>query len=169
MGVVIFFDTFFAFIHKNSGDKMSLKDQLISDMKEAMKTKQAERLGTIRQLRSAIKNREIEQRSELDDDGILVVIGTQVKQRREAAQMYSDNGRPELAAKEEAELRVLQQYLPAQLSEAEVRVIVTAVIAEVGAVSARDMGKVMPQVMARTKGAAEGKLVNQIVRECLAG
>lgn len=147
---------------------MSLKDQLTSDMKEAMRAKQAERLGTIRQLRSAIKNKEIDLKAELDDAAIIAVIGTLVKQRRESAQMYSENDRPELAAKEEAELVVLQQYLPAQLSEAEVRDIVTAVIAEVGATSARDIGKVMPQVMARTKGTAEGKLINQLVRECLA-
>jgi len=81
---------------------MSLKDQLMQDMKTAMKAKQADRLGTIRQLRSAIKNKEIELRQDLDDNGILGVIGTAVKQRREAAQMYSDNERPELAAKEEA-------------------------------------------------------------------
>ncbi len=147
---------------------MSLKDQLNNDMKEAMKAKQTERLGTIRQLRSAIKNKEIELGKELDDDAVIAVISTLVKQRREAAQMYRDNDRPELAAKEEAELEVLQGYQPAQLSEAELRDIVAAVIAEVGATSAKDMGKVMPQVMARTKGAADGKLVNQIVRESLA-
>ncbi|MEA3363850.1 MAG: GatB/YqeY domain-containing protein [Thermodesulfobacteriota bacterium] len=148
---------------------MSLKDQLMQDMKTAMKAKQADRLGTIRQLRSAIKNREIEQRQDLDDNGILGVIGTAVKQRREAAQMYSDNGRPELAAKEEAEMAVLQEYLPAQLGEAEVRDIVVAAIAESGATSVKDMGKVMPQVMAKTKGSADGKMVNQLVRELLAG
>jgi len=148
---------------------MSLKNQLMQDMKEAMKAKQAIRLGTIRQLRSAIKNKEIELRQDLDDNGILGVIGTAVKQRREAAQMYSDNDRPELAAKEEAELAVLQEYLPAQLSEEEVREIVIAVIAETGATSPQDMGKVMPQVMARTKGSADGKMVNQLVREQLAG
>ncbi|MDX2494129.1 MAG: GatB/YqeY domain-containing protein [Desulfuromusa sp.] len=147
---------------------MSLKDQLIQDMKTAMKAKQADRLGTIRQLRSAIKNKEIELRQDLDDSGILGVIGTAVKQRREAAQMYSDNGRPELAAKEEAEMAVLQEYLPTQLGEAEVRDIVTAVIAESGATSVKDMGKVMPQVMAKTKGSADGKMVNQLVRELLA-
>ncbi|PLX98059.1 MAG: glutamyl-tRNA amidotransferase [Desulfuromonas sp.] len=146
---------------------MSLKDQLTQDMKEAMKAKQTERLGTIRQLRSAIKNKEIELMKELDDDGIIGVIGTLVKQRREAAQMYADNGRPELAAKEEAEMAVLQDYLPAQLSEDEIRTIVTEVIAAVGATSMKEMGKVMPQVMARTKGTADGKLVNQIVREKL--
>lgn len=148
---------------------MSLKDQLVQDMKTAMKAKQADRLGTIRQLRSAIKNKEIELRQDLDDNGILGVIGTAVKQRREAAQMYSDNDRPELAAKEDAEMAILQEYLPAQLSEAEVRDIVTAVIAEIGATSMKDMGKVMPQVMARTKNSADGKVVNQLVRELLAG
>ncbi|MEA3543607.1 MAG: GatB/YqeY domain-containing protein, partial [Thermodesulfobacteriota bacterium] len=146
---------------------MSLKDQLMQDMKVAMKAKQAVRLGTIRQLRSAIKNKEIELQQELDDSAILSVIGTAVKQRREAAQMYNDNDRLELAAKEEAELLVLQQYLPAQLSEAEVRDIVAAVITESGATSMKDMGKVMPQVMVRTKGSADGKLVNQLVRELL--
>ncbi len=148
---------------------MGLKDQLMADMKEAMKAKQAERLGTIRQLRSAIKNKEIELRQEIDDSAIISVIGTAVKQRREAALMYSENERPELAAKEEAEMAVLQQYLPAQLSEAEVSTIVVAVIAETGATSMQDMGKVMPKVMAKTKGAAEGKMVNQLVRKHLAG
>jgi uncharacterized protein len=148
---------------------MNLKDQLMQDMKEAMKAKQTDRLGTIRQLRSAIKNKEIELQQELDDEGILSVVSTAVKQRREAAQMYHDNNRPELAAKEEAELAVLQQYLPAQLGEAEIREIISAVIAEVGATSMKDMGKVMPQVMAKTKGSADGKVVNQLVRELLAG
>lgn len=143
---------------------MSLKERLMHDMKEAMKAKQTERLSTIRQLRSAIKNKEIEQRQDLDDDAIISVIGTQVKQRREAAQMYEDNGRSELADKENAELKILQQYLPEQLGEDEVREIVSQIIAEVGASSQKDIGKVMPQVMARTKGAADGKLVNQIVR-----
>ena len=146
---------------------MGLKDQLMQDMKEAMKAKEVERLSTIRQLRSAIKNKEIEQRQDLDDNAIIGVIGTAVKQRREAAQMYHDNDRPELAAKEEVELVVLQQYLPTQLSEDEVRSIVIAVIAESGAASMKDMGKVMPQVMAKTKGSADGKMVNQLVREQL--
>lgn len=148
---------------------MSLKEQLTTDMKEAMKAKQAERLGTIRQVRSAIKNKEIELGQELDDQAVIAVLSTQVKQRRESAQMYRDNERPELADKEEAELVILQGYLPAQLGETELRAIVAAVIAEVGATSARDMGKVMPVVMSRTKGAADGKLVNQLVRELLAG
>ena len=148
---------------------MSLKEQLTMHMKEAMKAKQTVRLGTIRQLRSAIKNKEIDLGRELDDQAVTAVIATQVKQRRESAQMYRENDRPELADKEEAELAILQEYLPSQLGEAELRDIVAAVIAEVGATSAKDMGKVMPVVMSKTRGAADGKLVNQLVRELLAG
>ncbi len=148
---------------------MGLKDQLLADMKTSMKAKQAERLGTIRQLRSAIKNKEIELQQELDDNAIIGVISTAVKQRREAAQMYRDNDRLELAEKEEVELAVLQDYLPAQLSEEDVSAIVVAVIAEIGAASMQDMGKVMPLVMAKTKGSADGKMVNQLVRKHLAG
>ena|SRR6056297_620519 len=143
---------------------MDLKSRLNQDMKEALKAKQSERLGTIRQLRGAIKNKEIELRQELDDVGILAVINTLVKQRREAAQMYAENDRPELAAKEKSELAVLQQYLPAQLSETEIEELVDQVIAAVGATSLKDISSVMPQVMARTKGVADGKQVNQIVR-----
>lgn len=148
---------------------MNLKDKLNQDMKEAMKARESDRLSTIRQLRSAIKNREIELQQELDDEAVIAVVSTLVKQRRESAQMYRDNDRPELAAKEEGELVVLQQYLPEQLGEAQLRALTADVIAATGASSPKDMGKVMPQVMARTKGAADGRLVNQIVRELLAG
>ncbi len=148
---------------------MNLKDKLNQDMKEAMKARESDRLSTIRQLRSAIKNREIELQQELDDEAVIAVVSTLVKQRRESAQMYRDNDRPELAAKEEGELVVLQQYLPEQLGEAQLRALIADVIAATGASSPKDMGKVMPQVMARTKGAADGRLVNQIVRELLAG
>lgn len=146
---------------------MNLKDQLTQDMKEAMKAKATERLGTIRQLRGAIKNKEIEVGRELDDQGIIEVIGTQVKQRREAARMYRDNARPELAEHEEAELAVLQEYLPAQLSEEQISAIIAEVIAEIGAASPKDMGRVMPLVMAKTRGTADGKVVNQLVRRQL--
>ena len=148
---------------------MSLKEQLNQDMKAAMKAKQTDRLSTIRQLRSAIKNKEIELRQEIDDNAILAVISTLVKQRRESAELYRSNDRPELADKEEAELAVLQQYLPAQLSEDELRALVAEVIAETEAASHKDIGKVMPAVMAKTRGSAEGRLVNKIVRELLAG
>lgn len=146
---------------------MSLKEQLTQDMKDAMKAKAGERLSTIRQVRGAIKNKEIELGRELDDQGVLEVIGTLVKQRREAARMYQENARPELAAREETELAVLQEYLPAQLSEEQISAVIAEVIAETGAASLKDMGRVMPLVMTRTRGAADGKLVNQLVRQQL--
>jgi len=148
---------------------MSLQDRLNNDMKDAMRAKDSIRLGTIRQLRSAIKNKEIEIGKPLEDDAVIGVITTQCKQRREAAQMFRDNARPELADKEEAELAILQTYLPTQLDEAELRVIISGIIAEVGASAPQDMGKVMGPVMARTRGCADGKLVNQLVKELLAG
>jgi uncharacterized protein YqeY len=147
---------------------MSLQDQLNSDMKDAMRAKDPLRLSTIRQLRSAIKNKEIELGKRLDDEFIIGVITTQGKQRREAAQMYRENDRLELAEKEEAELGILLAYLPAQLGENELRTIIAAAIAETGATSPRDMGKVMGPVMAKTRGCADGKLVNQLVKELLA-
>lgn len=146
---------------------MNLKEQLNQDMKAAMKAKESERLSTIRQLRSAIKNKEIDLRQELDDTAILAVISTLVKQRRESADVYRTNNRPELAAREEAELAILQQYLPEQLTEEQVRNLVAEIIVETKAVGSRDMGKVMPPIMARTRGVADGKLVNRIVKELL--
>lgn len=148
---------------------MSLKEQLNQDMKAAMKGRQTDRLSTIRQLRSAIKNKEIELRQEIDDTAILAVIGTLVKQRRESAELYRSNDRPELADKEEAELAVLQQYLPAQLGEDELRSLVAQVITAAKATSLKDIGKVMPVVMAQTRGSADGRLVNQMVKELLGG
>lgn len=148
---------------------MSIQDQLTNDMKDAMRAKDSVRLSTIRQLRSAIKNKEIDAKQSLADDAVIGVIATQIKQRREAAQMYRDNDRLELAEKEEAEQKILQVYLPAQLSEAELRTIISAAITEAGATSPRDMGKVMGPVMTKTRGCADGKLVNQLVKELLGG
>lgn len=148
---------------------MSIQEQLNSDMKDAMRAKETVRLSTIRQLRSAIKNKEIECGKSLEDEAVINVITTLVKQRREAAQMYRDNDRPELAEKEDAELAVLQTYLPAQLGEEELRTLISNVIKEVGASSPKDMGKVMGPLMAKTRGCADGKLVNQLVKELLEG
>jgi uncharacterized protein YqeY len=148
---------------------MSLVQQLNDAMKAAMKAKDALRLNTIRLIRSAVKNREIEVRGELDDTAVIEVLSSLVKQRREAAQVYRDNNRPELAEKEEAELRILQEFLPAQLNEEELLALIDAAIAEVGAASPKDMGKVMKVVSARTKGRADGKRVSELVKERLAG
>lgn len=146
---------------------MSLQDQLTADMKTAMKDKDSTRLNTIRMVRSALKNKEIEVGGALDDQGVIGVVSTLVKQRRDAAAVYRENDREDMAAQEEAEIAILQQYLPAQLSEAEIDAIVAAAVAEAGATSLKEMGAVMKIVMAKTAGRADGKLVNQKVREQL--
>jgi hypothetical protein len=148
---------------------MSLNQRLNDAMKEAMKAKETLRLSTIRLIRAAIKNREIEVREELDDSAVIDILSSLVKQRKESAQVYRENERPDLAAKEEAELVILQEFLPAQLSEEEVLAMIEAAIAETGAASARDMGRVMKIVSVRTKGRADGKRVSDLVKERLAG
>ncbi len=147
---------------------MSIQNDLMAAMKEAMKAKQSERLNVIRLMRTAIKNREIDARQELDDQEVIGVLSTLVKQRREAAQVYRDNDRPDLAEKEEAELAIVQEFLPAQLSEAEIRQLIEAAMAETGASSMRDMGKVMKIVSAKTVGRADGRVVSELVKARLA-
>jgi hypothetical protein len=134
-----------------------------------MKAKETLRLSTIRLIRAAIKNREIEVREELDDPAVIDILSSLVKQRKESAQVYRENERPDLAAKEEAELEILQEFLPEPLSEEEVLALIEAAIAETGAASARDMGRVMKIVSVRTKGRADGKRVSDLVKERLAG
>jgi len=148
---------------------MSLNQRLNDAMKEAMKAKETLRLSTIRLIRAAIKNREIEVREELDDPAVIDILSSLVKQRKESAQVYRENERPDLAAKEEAELEILQEFLPEPLSEEEVLALIEAAIAETGAASARDMGRVMKIVSVRTKGRADGKRVSDLVKERLAG
>jgi uncharacterized protein YqeY len=148
---------------------MSLKQQLIDAMKEAMKAKASERLSTIRLIRSAIKNREIDTREELDDQEVIAILGTLVKQRKESAQVYRDNQRPELAEKEEAELQILQEFLPEPLSEGELVALIDEIVAELGASSMRDMGPVMKLVGERALGRADGKQASQLVKARLAG
>lgn len=148
---------------------MALKERLNQEMKEAMKARDSLRLGTIRLILTAIKNKEIEQKEELDDQGVTAILSTLLKQRREAAEAYREGGRTELADKEEAEILVLQDFLPEQLSEEQIGEIVDAAIAETGAGSMKDMGAVMKVAMARTTGRADGKVVSRIVRERLAG
>jgi hypothetical protein len=143
---------------------MNLSQQLNEAMKEAMRAKDSLRLNTIRQIRTAVKNREIDERRELDDEGIIGVISTLVKQRKESAQLYREGDRPELAEKEEREMAVLQEFLPAQLSEDEIRGIVEEAVAETGAASMKDMGKVMKIVTGRTLGRADGRLVSELVK-----
>jgi len=143
---------------------MCLKATLTTAMKEAMKARDAVRLGTVRMTLSAIKNKEIEAGRGLDDAAVTSIISTLVKQRREAAEAFRNGDRLELAAKEEAELIILQSFLPAQLSEEQVRELVDAVVAELGATSMKDMGRVMKVLTEKTLGQADGKLVSTLVK-----
>ncbi len=147
---------------------MSIQDRLSEEMKVAMRARDSLRLGTIRMARTALKNAEIEARQALDDAAAIKVLSTLVKQRREAAEAYRAT-RPELADKEEQELVVLQEFLPAQLSEAELEEMIAKAITASGASSMRDMGAVMKLVTPQTTGRADGKLVSEIVRKQLAG
>lgn len=148
---------------------MTLQTQLNDAMKEAMKAKDSLRLNAIRLIKTAVKNREIDERRELGEQEVIAVLSSLVKQRKESAQVYRDNDRPELAEKEEAELAVIQSFLPAQLDEAGIRELIEAAVAETGASSPKDMGKVMKIVSAQTLGRADGKLVSELVKARLAG
>lgn len=148
---------------------MSLKEKLANDMKEAMKAREAgkARLSVIRLVRGAVRQIEIDQKVELDDEGVLAVISKEVKQRRDSIEEFKKGGREDLVAQNEADVAILMEYLPAQLSEAEVRALVDEAVAAVGAQGPKDMGKVMKELMPKVKGKADGKLVNQLVREAI--
>lgn len=148
---------------------MTLRDRLMEDMKQAMKDKEAGRLklSVIRMVRSAAKNVEIDRRKELDDNELLEVLAKEVKMRRDSLDEFRKADRPELLATLEQEIAVLMEYLPEQMSESEVRALVTQAVADAQAASAKDMGKVMALLMPKVKGRADGKLVNSIVKEML--
>ncbi len=146
---------------------MSLRERLTEEMKVAMKQRDDLRLSTIRLVRSAVKNREIDQKRELDDQGIAEVIASLAKQRRESIRLFLEAGRNELAEKEEKELAVLLGFLPQQLTREEVVTLVLEAIAESGAQGARDRGRVMKVLMPRVAGRADGRMVNDVVREKL--
>ncbi|HEY7744891.1 MAG TPA: GatB/YqeY domain-containing protein [Desulfuromonadales bacterium] len=143
---------------------MNLNEQLIEAMKTAMRAKDSLRLNAIRLIRTAIKNREIDERRELDDQEVIGVLSTLVKQRKESAQVYREGGRPELAEKEEQELAIIQEFLPTQLGEEEIRAVIEAAVNETGAASMKDMGRVMKVVTGKTLGRADGRLVSELVK-----
>ncbi|MBC7962460.1 MAG: GatB/YqeY domain-containing protein [Steroidobacteraceae bacterium] len=147
---------------------MTLKEQLNDVMKAAMKARDDLRLSAVRMVRSAIQNREIDQRKELDDQGVIDVVSTLVKQRRESIRMYQEGNRPELAEKEEAELNILLGFLPTQMSLDEIEELVSRIINEIDAKGAKDMGRVMKAVTPLTAGKADGRAVSDIVRSRLA-
>jgi len=144
-----------------------LKAQIIDDMKAAMKGGEKTRLGVIRLITAAIKQREVDERIELDDEQVLVVLDKMVKQRRDSIKQYTDAGREDLAAIEEAEVEIIQTYLPAALSEDEIAAIVEAAIAQTGASSMADMGKVMGIVKPQVQGRGDMGAVSGIVKQKL--
>lgn len=148
---------------------MTIKEKLQQDMKTAMKAKDTARLSTIRMINSAIKNKEIDARGELSDTDVEAVIVSAVKQRRDSVEQFKAGNRQDLVDKEEAEIQVLMGYLPEQMGEDDIKKIVAEAIAEAGAQSAKDMGKVMKVLMPKVKGKADGGLVNRIVKESLGG
>lgn len=138
-------------------------DQLTADMKDAMRAREKQKLQTIRSLISSLKNAAIAKGGDLDDDETLGVLSTEAKKRRESLDAFTEAGRAELAEQEAAELLIIQEYLPEALSDAEAAVIIDEVIAQVGATSKGDMGKVMGAVMPRLKGRYDGAKVKDIV------
>lgn len=148
---------------------MSLKEQLTTDMKEAMKNHEKDRLAVIRMVRGAIRQQEIDGQKELGDEDVIAVLSKEVKMRKDSMEEFKKGGREDLVAKTQAEIDVLMPYLPAQLSEEEVRELVKAAVEQTGAATPKDMGKVMGVLMPKVKGRADGKMVNNIVRSFLQG
>jgi len=148
---------------------MSLKDQITEDMKTAMRAKDSERLGTIRLLQAAMKQKEVDERITLDDAGVVAIVDKLIKQRKDSIAAFEGAGRQDLADKEKAEMAVLQVYLPARLSAEEVAAEVQAIVAELGAKGPGDMGKVMGAVKTRLAGKADMGQVSAAVKATLAG
>ncbi|MBI5655507.1 MAG: GatB/YqeY domain-containing protein [Geobacter sp.] len=146
---------------------MGLRETLTDEMKVAMKARDEVRLSCIRLVRSAVKNREIDQKTVLDDAGICEVVSSLAKQRRESIRMFGEAGRQDLVEKEERELAVLLEFLPRQLSREEIAELVAGAITETGAQGSKDMGRVMKFLMPHTAGRADGKLVSEVVKELL--
>lgn len=147
----------------------ALKQQLTDDMKAAMRSKDKPRLGVVRLVLAAIKQREVDERIELDDTQVLAVLDKMVKQRRDSVKQYEDAGRQELADQESYEISVLQEYLPAALSEAEIDALVKAAIESTGAESMKEMGKVMGVLKPQVQGRADMGAVSQRIKSQLGG
>ncbi|MEZ5606984.1 MAG: GatB/YqeY domain-containing protein [Burkholderiaceae bacterium] len=147
---------------------MSLKDQITEDMKAAMRARDSERLGTIRLLQAALKQKEVDERVVLDDAAVIAIVDKLIKQRKDSVAAYTQAGRQDLADKESAEITVLQAYLPARLSAAEIASEVAAIVAELGASGPGDMGKVMAAAKSRLAGKADMGAVSGAVKAALA-
>jgi uncharacterized protein YqeY len=147
----------------------AIKAQILDDMKAAMRSQEKERLATIRLIMAALKQREVDERIELTDEHITAILNKMIKQRRDSIAQFEAGNRQDLAQKEADEILVIQTYLPAQLSSAEIEQAVMAAIQESGAASAKDMGKVMGLLKAKLQGKADMTLVSQAVKDKLAG
>jgi hypothetical protein len=147
---------------------MSLKDRLAADLKTAMKDKDIVRKNTVQFIRAGILQIEKDKQITLDDDGVIEVISKQLKQRRDSLPDYEKSGRSDLIAELKAEIGYLMEYLPEQLSEEELTEIVKEAIASTGATTLKDMGKIMAAVMPKTKGRADGRMINSIAKNLLA-
>ena len=147
---------------------MTLKDRITEDMKTAMRAKDAARLLTIRGLLAACKQREVDERIELDDAAVVAIVDKLVKQRKDSITQFSAGNRPDLVEKEAAELTVLEGYLPQRLSDADVATEIAALVAELGAAGPGDMGRVMGAAKARLAGKADMSLVSSAVKKALA-
>lgn len=144
-----------------------LKTRITDDMKAAMRAKEKERLGVIRLILAAIKQKEVDERIELDDAQVLAVLDKMVKQRRDSIEQYTNAGRDELAAKEQAEVEIIQQYMPAELGDDELDRLVQESVAAVGASGMQDMGKVMAQLKPKVQGRADMGKVSQKVKAAI--
>ena len=149
---------------------MSLSEQIQKDMIAAMKAKDEERLSTIRMMKAAVKNREIEKRAPLDDKEVLSVLSTMIKQRKDSVEQFTKGNRPELAAKEQKEIALIETYMPKSASEEQIFETVKAVISEMGSPTMKDMGSVMKAVMAKFGDTrVDGKVVSETVKKELSG
>ena len=148
---------------------MTLKEQITEDMKTAMRAKDSERLGTIRLLLAALKQKEVDERVELDDAMVVAIVDKMVKQRKDSIAAFTTGGRADLADKESAEIKVLEVYLPQRMSADEVATEVKAIVAELGASGPGDMGKVMGVVKTRLAGKADMGQVSAAVKAALTG
>ena len=146
---------------------MSLKEKLLSNMKEAMKSKDSVKLGTVRGVISAVKNQEIDLKKELSEEEILTIVSREVKKRKEAAVLYEKGNRPELKDKEIQEMKILQTYLPEQVSEKDLRRRIQEVIAETGAEGMKDFGKIKKTLVPEIKGKADNSLIKELANEYL--
>lgn len=148
---------------------MSLKEKLQQDSQAALRAGEKLRLGVLRMALAGVKQREIDSRAELDDAGTVAVLEKMIKQGRESAQQYETGGRDDLRAKEMAEIEILERYLPARLSDAQLDALIASAMAETGATSVKDMGKVMAAVKAKAAGRVDMAAVNARVRAALGG